>query len=399
QLNLPNQELIIRGFARPNLQFGVVQTNNSQKIDLIVDIVKNSDNGSGIIYVGTRNKADELVDILIANDVKAVVYHAGLDSDSRTWVQESFLSGRAQVVVATNAFGLGINKPDIRFVIHHDLPGTIEAYYQEAGRAGRDNQPSFCLLFYSPKDRYLREFFIKGDNPSPEMISEVYDFLLNLETNHEDSILITYSEIIKNLSENVPEMSVGTALKVLERHGYISRPNEKTANAYIRLKAKIDDVLAATGKRAKTQIEVLEKLVERFSVELQKGWDVNLEELATIIKVKKDSIVRTIKKLQEKDLIEYRPPFKGTEIKIIKRIDPLDLELDRHSLRAKAARAYEKLDEMENYVYNLGCRQEYILKYFGEMDSVDCGRCDSCLKVNQAKAKGQTDYRHKEYLG
>lgn len=398
QLGLSDPDLVIRGFARPNLQFGVVQSNDSQKIDFIVDIIKNMNQGSGIVYVGTRNKADELVEILVANDIQAVVYHAGMDSDSRDWVQNSFLSGQAQVVVATNAFGLGINKKDVRFVIHHDLPGTIEAYYQEAGRAGRDNQPSFCLLFYSPKDRYLREFFIKGDNPSPEIIGEIYEFLTKIESDHEGSILITYGDIIKNLSDNVPEMSVGTALKVLERHGYITRPNEKTANAYLKIKGKPDDLRLAIGSRAKMQIEIINKLLDEQAERLIKGWEVNLEELATILKVKKDSLVRTLKKLQDKDLLEYRPPFKGTEIKILKRVDPLDLDLNHRALREKAARAYEKLDEMESYVYELGCRQTYILNYFGDHSASDCGKCDRCLKADKLKSSGQEDFRHKEYL-
>lgn len=399
QLNLTNAELIIKGFARPNLQFGVIQSNDSQKIDFIVDVIKNMEHGSGIVYVGTRNKADELVEILIANNIKAVVYHAGMDSDSRDWVQDSFLSGKAQVVVATNAFGLGINKKDIRFVIHHDLPGTIEAYYQEAGRAGRDNQPSFCLLFYSPKDRYLREFFIKGDNPSPEIISEIYEFLIGAESDHDSSILITYSDITKNLSDSVPEMSVGTALKVLERHGYITRPNEKTSNAYIKINSQEDVLRSAIGRRAKVQTEIVDKLLNSQSDKLFKGWEVNLEELSTILKVKKESLIRTLKKLQEKDLLEYRPPFKGTEIKVLKRVDPFDLELNHKALREKAARAYEKLDEMESYVYNLGCRQTYILNYFGDNSSNDCGQCDRCLKANKIKSSGRDDFRHKKYLG
>ncbi|MFA5163714.1 MAG: ATP-dependent DNA helicase RecQ [Patescibacteria group bacterium] len=398
QLNLMNPDLVIKGFARPNLQFGVIQSNDSQKIDFIVDVIKNMEHGSGIVYVGTRNKADELVEILLANDIKAVVYHAGMDSDSRDWVQDSFLRGQAQVVVATNAFGLGINKKDIRFVIHHDLPGTIEAYYQEAGRAGRDNQPSFCLLFYSPKDRYLREFFIKGDNPSPEIISEIYEFLIGAESDHDGSILITYSDIIKNLSDNVPEMSVGTALKVLERHGYITRPNEKTANAYIKVQGQETDLRAAVGRRAKVQAEIIEKLLESQTDKLFSGWEINLEELAAILKVKKESLVRTLKKLQERQLLEYRPPFKGTEIKILKRVDPFDLDLNHRALREKAARAYEKLDEMESYVYNLGCRQTYILNYFGDHSSSDCGQCDRCLKTDKLKSSGQEDFRNKEYL-
>jgi ATP-dependent DNA helicase RecQ len=138
QLGLVDPEVIVTGFARPNLQLGVIQANDSSKLEFIVDIVKNNNTGSGIVYTSTRAKADEIVALLSEEGVRAVVYHGGMDSNSRSWVQESFMNNQAQVVVATNAFGLGINKKDIRFVIHHDMPGTVEAYYQEAGRAGRD---------------------------------------------------------------------------------------------------------------------------------------------------------------------------------------------------------------------------------------------------------------------
>lgn len=402
QLNLNDPEYVISGFARPNLQLAVVQATNGQKIQYILDALDNNNLGSGIIYVGTRSKADELAELLIERDIKAVVYHAGMDADSREWVQNSFMKGEAQVVIATNAFGLGINKKDIRFVIHHDIPGTIEAYYQEAGRAGRDGKPSFCLLFYSPQDRYLREFFIKGDNPSPNIILEVYDFLTGLSDKNEehnlDSVLITYSEIIQNLSEKVPEMAVGTALKILEKEGYISRPNEKNSNAYLKAKADVAAMIQASGKRAKVQLEIIDKLFNRFSKDIISGWEFNLENVAQIIGVKKDSLQRTIKKLLEKDLVEYRPPFRGTEIKILKNVPAVDVNLDFKALRLKADRAYEKLDEMEQYVYQISCRQRYILKYFGDHDAKDCGTCDNCLKVKKVVEDGGEDYRYKEYL-
>lgn len=392
QLGLKEYDPIITGFSRPNLQLGVVHASDSQKLEYIADVVRGVPDGAGIIYVGTRAKADDLVALLQAQDVKAVVYHAGMDSDSRDWVQNQFMKGEARVVVATNAFGLGINKKDIRFVIHHDMPGTVEAYYQEAGRAGRDGKDSFCLLFYSSRDRYLREFFIKGDNPDPNMILEIYELLSNREPDENGSLLLTYSEISKALSEQVPEMAIGTALKILEREGYISRPNEKNSGAFVRAKADFDTLMAALGKRAKTQAEALTKIWDRFADEIKDGWRMNLEDAATMVKTKKDSLIRLFKKLQEKDLVEYEPPFRGTEIRVLKRVSSEEVNLDFRALEEKLRRANEKLDEMENYVYHSGCRQEYILNYFGDHGHARCGKCDMCLKGNT------NNWQKREYL-
>ena len=402
QLAFVDYETVITGFARPNLQLAAIPTPSAQKIENIVNfLVTNPDAGVGIIYVGTRNKADEILERLMDNDIKAVAYHAGMDAESRDWVQEQFIRGEARVVVATNAFGLGINKKDIRFVIHHDLPGTIEAYYQEAGRAGRDGLPSFCLLFYNQQDRFLREFFIKGDNPDPRMIIEIYEFLVGRSDpilNPEGSILITYAEIAQNISDQAPEMAIGTALKILEKQGYISRPNEKTANSFLKAKKDWDEIIRETPKRAKSQLEVVLGLGEKYLDKVSSGWEFNPDEVAVVLKMKKDSVLRAIKKLAEKDLVEYKPPFRGTEIRLLRIVEPEALELDFKALKEKASRAYEKLDEMENYVHSLHCRQQYILKYFGDMNSRPCGKCDSCLKLEKQIKKGKEDYRYKSYL-
>ena len=113
------------------------------------------------------------------------------------------------------------------------------------------------------------------------------------------------------------------------------------------------------------------------------GWEFNPEEVAIVLQVKKDTLMRTVKKLVEKDLAEYRPPFRGTEIKLLKVVDPADLNLDFKALKSNAERAYDKLDEMENYVFQTGCRQEYILKYFGDLKATPCGHCDGCLKLQR----------------
>ncbi len=395
QLNLNKANLIVSGFARPNLHFGVVLASASQKKEEIINLFKKSDLGAGIIYVGTRAKADELVDILNDFHIKAVEYHAGLDNDSRNWVQEQFMKGEAQVVVATNAFGLGINKKNIRFVLHYDIPGTIEAYYQEAGRAGRDRKDSLCILFYSKTDKYLQEFFISGDNPSPETVIEVYRYLLKINENREynqDSLLLTYSELAKNLDYSVPEMAIGTSLKILENKGYISRPNERKANAYLKLKISMEEAYNTTSQRAKKQKELLEKLNEKYLNEIKNGWTFSLDEESVILKIEKSTLQRTIKSLSDKDIFEFRPPFRGTEVKIKKIINPDDLIYNLDSLIEKTKKAYKKLEVMENYVYTADCRQAYILKYFGEENIKNCGKCDNCLSDNLNEETNNLEY-------
>ncbi|NCD00665.1 RecQ family ATP-dependent DNA helicase [bacterium] len=381
QLNLSaGHNLVVSGFSRPNLHFAAVQTNDNQKVQMIVESIKGLE-GSGIVYTGTRAKAEEVVEVLLSEGIEAATYHAGMDPESRAWVQDSFLEDKIKIVVATNAFGLGINKKNVRYVIHHDIPGTIEAYYQEAGRAGRDGDPSFCLLFYSQKDRFLREFFIKGDNPSPEIIVEIYDILLDylLEQERDDNkVMFTYSDLSSRLSEATPEMAIGTGIKVLEKEGYVRRSLEKQSQSFVKLTSSFLEIENTLSSRAKKQKEILEKLEERFSKELLEGWEFSADEVSQLIDVKKFSFSRFIKNLADKNLIEYTPPFRGTEVEIID--SHKNLNIDFSKLREKLEQAYDKLDKMENYVYQTDCRQKYILDYFGEENPKNCGKCDNCLK-------------------
>ena len=375
QLGLVNPKRVITGFARPNLQFGVVQANDAKKSQIVLDAVRGAGDGNGIIYVSTRSRADEILSMLLDNGIEAARYHAGMDIDERKWIQDSFMSGKIKVVIATNAFGLGINKKDVRFVIHYDMPGNLEAYYQEAGRAGRDGKPSFCLMLFSSRDRHLQEFFIKGDNPPPGLVLEVYDILKNYET---DKVLVTYSELSRLLSEDVPEMAIGTIIKILEREGLIARANEKTGGAYLRIFGSPEAILEGLGK-AKKQKEVFLKIWEKHEKELIDGIQINFEDLAEAYGYKKDNLVKLAKKLQEINLAEYRPPFRGTEINLLKRIDASEIKIDFSAMKEKARAAYRRLDLIEEYAFHLGCRQSFILDYFGESDALICGKCDICL--------------------
>lgn len=365
QLNLTNYELFVTGFDRPNLSFHVQLGSKHEKLQALLDFVKEAPT-PGIIYAGTRSSADQINEILNLHDVSSINYHAGLDAVERDTIQEAFMGGRYSVIVATNAFGMGIDKSDIRFVVHYDMPGTIEAYYQEAGRAGRDGRPATCLLLYNPADRYLREFFLKGDNPSRENIEEIYETLCKFKG---EPVLMTYAEIGEQLSDKVPDMAIGTAIKLLDRAGYIELKGEQQKEAFLQFKVSLHELLSAIGTRAKTKLAVIEHLFHTFEQDIITGVNLQLDNHIETSEIKRDTYMRVLRELHKNDLIHFEPPFRGKEIFIKKRIDSFQLALDWTALAKKLDNDMEKLNQMEGYVYHQGDKKRYILNYFGDRES------------------------------
>ena len=392
QLQLVDPKLIVTGFARPNLQFGVLKTSVPAKLEIIAQTIDSIGGGSGIIYAATRKRTEEILEYLVMNGYDAVAYHAGLTAPEREQIQNDFMANRHQIIVATNAFGMGIDKSNIRFVIHDSLPQNIESYYQEAGRAGRDGNTSVCVILYSNRDRYLREFFIKGDNPSPELILEIYELLKGYQEIDPISgnLLVTYAELKKQLSEDVPEMAVGTAIKILESGGYIRRSAESAGLAFIKLKADWQAIDQAIPKKARKQKLILAELEKNHADKLAAGWQCSFDDLAAILQQKKATVQKLIKTLADLDLIEYRPPFNGSQIQILKYQEASSLDLNFTELKKKLSAAYDKLDLIENYIYHDECRQAYILEYFGE-PGYACAKCDICLQNNSGRNK-KIDY-------
>ncbi len=378
QLAIPDASCYITGFDRPNLRYFALRCNDMEKQENILNYTQKNE-GPGIIYMGTRKKVEDMVNFLESYGVAAYGYHAGMETQDRTQIQDDFMNERKKIIVATNAFGLGIDKPNVRFVIHYDLPGTLESYYQESGRAGRDGKPSDCILFYSPQDRFLREFFLSGENPSRQIIKEVYSIL---KAQIDDPILFTYKDITSQLSESIPEMAISSILKTFEKHNLIERPQERSINAYLQFLKPTREIKEIISARAKTQTALIDYLISTFSGELEQGININVEEIINSVGVKRDTMARTMKKLQDLNAVNYEPPFRGSEIRLLQRTSDDELEkiIDFTALEYKKERSYSKLDIMENYVYHFGCRRKYILDYFGESHSGDCGGCDNCLK-------------------
>jgi ATP-dependent DNA helicase RecQ len=219
-LGLLNAFERVSGFSRPNLSLAISAVDKaSHKDDRMRAVI--AAHKTGIVYCATRKKVEAVSETLASWGLKCVAYHGGMSDDDRVRAQEVFIQRKADVAVATNAFGMGIDRADVRFVIHYEVPGSVEAYYQEAGRAGRDGEAAFCELLFNYADTRTQEFFIDGANPTAAVIRSIYQYLLN-EADREYEIHRTLEEIAEG-ADVKNSMGVGSALSVLARAGYIER--------------------------------------------------------------------------------------------------------------------------------------------------------------------------------
>jgi ATP-dependent DNA helicase RecQ len=237
QLNMEDPQILISGFDRKNLKYFTAFLNEKDKKQETLRILS-SVKGSAIIYASTKKVVVELYELLIQNKFKAVYYHGGMNKDERTQAQNDWLSGKVDVVVATNAFGMGIDKANVRTVIHYNMPASVEAYYQEAGRAGRDGYTAYCLLFYNTRDDIVQEYLIEMNFPPEETLKIIYHFLFQ---QNREIILLTYKEIADALDIN--EMQVSSAIKLFERYGIVQRLQKSEFSFRIRFFENKDSVL------------------------------------------------------------------------------------------------------------------------------------------------------------
>ena len=376
-LALRNPRVFITGFARPNLHFEVTAAwNTSVKDEALLEFLQETP-GAGIIYTSTRRGCDELAELLRASvDRKTGIYHAGIQLDDRRTIQESFMRGETQIIVATNAFGMGIDKADLRFVVHYNMPGSLEAYYQEAGRAGRDGQPSRCLLFYTPSDRYIQEYFIENAYPSRQTVERVYQYLCRLE---EDPIELTQQELKERLSLEIGGEGIGACEQLLEKCGAIERLTTQENRASVRIDSTLPTLVDLLPREARAQRRVLREIETIVGERRGERVYFPLAQLIERAAMSREAVARAVRELRKLDPFDYVPPFRGRAVHVMNRERPFSgLNIDFETLEKRKANEFEKLERVIRYATTHRCRQQEILDYFGDNTAQRCAICDNC---------------------
>ncbi len=389
QLRFQNPNVLQTSFERKNLVYLVRQIEDKQRY-LLKTLSRFP--GSGIVYVRNRKKTRETAQFLQRNGIVADFYHAGLSDESRSEKQDRWKDGDCRVIVATNAFGMGIDKPDVRFVIHIDLPDTLEAYFQEAGRAGRDLQKSYAVLLYEKADRNKLEQRMRVSFPEPDMIRRVYHALgnyLQVPLGGGRDIPLDFSLERFAAAYKFELLTVFHALKLIEREGYIQYDEDPRSGAKVYFLVQRDDLY-----RFQVSSEDFDKfiklLLRSYSGFFSEYVTIDESMLAKNAKVSIDVIYEYLKRLDQMKIINYIPRRRQSVITYTReRIDGKFLTISTANYKVRKTIMQEHIEAVLHYVESGDhCRSAMLLGYFGEKNAIPCGQCDYCIRHQEQEISG-----------
>lgn len=394
-------EVFSKTFARDNLSFVVRKTENKEK--KVLEILRKV-RGSAIIYVRSRKATQDIADWLNTNGIRSSAYHAGLVMEDRSHIQQAWLTGKSRVIVATNAFGMGIDKPDVRVVVHVDLPENLESYYQEAGRAGRDGQRAYAAIVYQEADIASLKLKVEQANPSVETLRNVYQALANyyqlaVGSGMGESYDFDIYVFADRFHLHPPE--VYNALKKLEEEGLVQFNESFYSPSQLNIPG--DPVKLYEFQVANQRFDPLIKMLLRlYGGELYSGFlKISESYLAHALKCPVDEIITFLEQLDQLQIIIYKPVKDKPQIVfVLPRQDADHLPVNTERLKERKELALAKMKAMADFVTNsTQCRMQMIQEYFGEEPVDVCGKCDVCVARRKKENQHElTDLRNQVLL-
>jgi ATP-dependent DNA helicase RecQ len=379
KLGFKQNNVISTNFERPNLVYYV--RHSESKLNDLVKVVK-SIKGSGIIYARSRKKTREIAEQLKREKISSDYYHAGLNFDVRQQKQVDWTTNKTRVIAATNAFGMGIDKPDVRFVIHIDFPDSLEEYFQEAGRAGRDQKKAFAVLLAGSRDKQILSKRIVDSFPDIDFVKKVYNAACNfLKVPIGGGKGIAFDFNFQGFVTAYKFHAVQTfnALKLIEQQGYIEVTDEIQNPSRIYFDVDRDDLYRFQVENS--NIDGFIKLVLRSYTGLFAEYvSVNEEILAKRAGITRDMVYQYFVRLAKMNIIKYIPGKKTALFVFIEdRLSDRSIYISAENYRYRKERFVKQLEAISEYAFSeTSCRNVMLLNYFGQTNAAECGQCDYC---------------------
>lgn len=384
KLEFRASNLFRQSFIRQNLIYVVQKEEN--KFERLLKVVRNLQ-GCGIVYMRSRKRTVEIAGFLKKNKISAGFYHAGLDRKSRDVSQNTWISGEMRVIVATNAFGMGIDKPDVRFVVHLDLPDSPEAYFQEAGRAGRDGKLSYAVLLYQEADIQDATSFTATRFPEIKVIRQVYQALGNfLQIPVGTGFDTTYPFDLNRFCNtyNLNTQSAYHSLRFLEKEGYIQVNELDDNDSRVLVKASKEDLYKFQVEKEKYD-KFIKVILRSYSGLFTDFVRINEDEIARRAGITKEETEKYLLEIEKYNIITWIRRSSQPQITFLTgRFDAKDITLSPENYRNRKTEAEKRLKAVTDYVTNnRECRSVQLLEYFNEINYKRCGKCDVCIERNK----------------
>lgn len=380
QLDFLKQNVIKDSSKRTNIYFESIHTEN--KIPAVTQFIRES-KGCGIVYIRSRKLCEQVTYQLNKEHVSAEYYHAGIGIEERKQIEERWKNDKTRIIVSTNAFGMGIDKPDVKLVVHFGLPNSLEEYYQEAGRAGRDGKAAKGVLFFNRNDIQNQRSLLNYRFPSRETIRNVYQGIGNLSqvaigAGENEGAQLDLKVFSKK--QNLHPLTVHYAIKVLENSGYIFLSEDVTSGSKLKIlqeRKEIENILSNIGFQAKLLSAILRSYTGIFSDYVK----ISESTLASILETSVDKVKKGIEILERTFVVDYKAQsFLPRVFYASHRISSKDLIIPKEILETRQQVAEEQLGAMVNFaIEKKKCRTNIALFYFDETPLSKCGNCDNCL--------------------